>query len=128
MATTPKFTSTARYAGVVVSAANTNRDGTGTIVDVMAGVAAGTKIFEVVIQATVTTTAGMIRLYINDGTNSRLFDEITVAAATVSASIPGSRTVRTYDNLVLPSTSHKLQASTHNAESHNVIAFGGDLT
>jgi hypothetical protein len=128
MATTPKFTSTARYAGVVVSAANTNRDGTGTIVDVMTGVAAGTKIFEVVVQATVTTTAGMIRLYINDGTNSRLFDEITVSATTVSASVPGARTVRTYDNLILPSASHKLQASTHNAEAHNVVAFGGDLT
>jgi len=128
MATAPKFTSTARYAGVVVSTANTNRDGTGTLVDVMTGVVAGTKVFEVVVQATVTTTAGMIRLYIYDGTNTRLFDEITVIATTVSASVPGARTVRTYDNLILPSASHVLRASTHNAESHNVVAFGGDLT
>lgn len=128
MATTPKFTSTARVGMGVVSAANTNRDGTGTLVDILTGVAAGTKIFEVVIQAAVTTTAGMIRLYIYDGTNTRLFDEITVAATSVSASVAGARTTRTYENLILPSSSHKLQASTHNAESHNVIALGGDLT
>jgi hypothetical protein len=128
MATTPKFTSTVRYGGVVVSAANTNRDGTGTIVDVMTGVAAGTKIFEVIVQATVTTTAGMIRLYYYDGTNTRLIDEITVSATTVSASVPAARTVRTYDNLVLAGATHKLQASTHNAEAHHVTAYGGDLT
>ena len=32
MATTPNFTSTSRLATASVSAANTNRDGTGTIV------------------------------------------------------------------------------------------------
>jgi hypothetical protein len=128
MAATPKFTSTPRYAAAVVSAANTNRDGTGTIVDVITGVAAGTKIFEVVVQATVTTTAGMVRLYVYDGTNSRLFDEVPISAVTVSASVAGERYAMSYDNLVLPSASHKLQASTHNAESFNVIALGGDLT
>lgn len=128
MASTPSFTSTARVGRAAVTAANTNRDGTGTVVDVLTGVAAGTRVFEVVIQATVTTTAGMIRLYLYDGTNTYLIDEITVAAATVSASVPGTRTVRTYQNLILPSASWKLQASTHNAEAHNVVAFGGDLT
>jgi hypothetical protein len=52
-------------------------------VDVLTGVAAGTKVFEVRVQATVTTTAGMVRLYYYDGTNTRLFDEIPVSAITV---------------------------------------------
>lgn len=128
MAASPSFTSTPRIGMGLVSAANTNRDGTGTLVDILTGVAAGTKVFEVDITALVTTTAGMIRLYLYDGTNTRLLDEITVAAATVSASVPGSRTVRSYTNLVLPSASYVLRASTHNAEAHHVIAFAGDLT
>jgi hypothetical protein len=128
MSAAPTFTSTPRVGSGLVSAANTNRDGTGTLVDILTGVTAGTKVTEVDITAIVTTTAGMIRLYIYDGTNTRLFDEITVAAATVSASVPGSRTVRQYANLILPSASHVLRASTHNAEAHHVIAFGGDLT
>jgi hypothetical protein len=128
MATTPAFTSTPRVGSAQVSAANTNRDGTGTIVDVLTGVAAGTRIFEVDVQATVTTTAGMVRLYYYDGTNTRLIDEIAVAAVTPSASLPAFRAVRRYENLILAGSTHKLQASTHNAEAINVVAFGGDLT
>jgi hypothetical protein len=127
MAASPTFTSTPRIGAAAVATANTNRDGTGTLVDILTGVTAGTKVTSVVVQATVTTTAGMIRLYINDGSTSRLFDEITVAAATVSASVAASRTVRTYTDLVLPS-GHKLQASTHNAENHIVTALAADLT
>ena len=128
MATTPAFTSTPRVGSAQVSAANTNRDGTGTIVDVLTGVAAGTKVFEVVVQATVTTTAGMVRLYYYDGTNTRLLDEVPVTATTVSASAPAFRASRTYTNLVLAGSTHKLQASTHNAEAINVVALAGDLT
>jgi hypothetical protein len=71
VATSPTFTGTPRVGSSQVSAANTGRDGTGTIVDLLTGVAAGTKVFEVRVQATVTTTAGMVRLYYYDGTNTR---------------------------------------------------------
>lgn len=128
MAAAPAFGSTPRVGNVQVTAANTARDGTGTVVDVLTGVAAGTKVFEVVVQATVTTTAGMVRLFYFDGTNTRLFDEIPIPAITGSASVAEFRNVRTYANLVLAANTHKLQASTHNAEAINVIAFGADLT
>ena len=128
MAVNPAFASTPRVGSAQVSTANTNRDGTGTIADVLTGVAAGTRVFEVVVQATVTTTAGMVRLYYYDGTNTRLLDEITVTAVTVGASTPAFRAARRYDNVVLAGSTHKLQASTHNAEAINVIALGADLT
>lgn len=130
MATTPTFTSTPRYAQATVSAANTNRDGTGTIVSVITGASAGTKVFEVVTQATVTTTAGMVRLFISSDSGStwRLFDEVSIAAATVSGTVKGNRVSTTYANLILPNASHQLGASTHNAESIQVIALAGDLT
>ena len=128
MALNPAFASTPRVGSAQVSTANTNRDGTGTVVDVLTGVAAGTRVFEVVVQATVTTTAGMVRLYYYDGTNTRLLDEITVTAVTVGASTPAFRASRAYANLVLAGSTHKLQASTHNAEAINVIALAADLT
>jgi hypothetical protein len=127
MATQPAFATTPRIGMGQVSTANTNRDGSGTLVDIITGVAAGTRIAEVVVNATVTTTAGMVRLYLFDGTNNRLFDEVAIAAATPSASVKATRVSVTYANLVLPSASWKLKASTHNAEAINVIALGADL-
>jgi hypothetical protein len=130
MATTPNFTSTSRLATAAVSTANTNRDGTGTIVSVLTGVAAGTKVFEVDVQMIVTSTAGMVRLFLSSDTGStwKLFDEVAIAAATVSASVKGTRVATQYTNLILPSASWILGASTHNAEASVVTALGGDLT
>lgn len=127
MATQPAFATVPRIGSAQVSAANTNRDGTGTIVTIITGVAAGTRIAEVVVEATVTTTAGMVRLYLFDGTNTRLFDEVAIAAATPSASVRATRVSTVYTNLILPSASWQLRASTHNAEAINVIALGADL-
>lgn len=130
MSATPTLPSTPRLAIVAVSAANTNRDGTGTIVTVMAGAAAGTRIYEVASQWTVTSTAGMLRLYISTDTGStwKLFDEIPIAVAVGSASVPESRVSRPYANLVLPTAAFLLGAATHNAEASTVTAMGADLT
>jgi hypothetical protein len=128
VATSPTFTGTPRSGVAAVSAANTARDGTGTIVDLLTGVAAGTKVLEVRVQATVTTTAGMVRIFYYNGTTSFLVDEIPVTAITVGASTAGFEAVRTYSNLILAAATHKLQASTHNAENFNVLVSAGDLT
>lgn len=127
MATQPAFATVPKIGLAQVSTANTNRDGTGTIVDVITGATNGTRIAEIVCESTGTTTAGMIRLYLTDGTNTRLFDEISIAAATPSASVRATRVSTIYTNLILPSSSWKLRASTHNAETINVIALGADL-
>ena len=130
MASTPSFTSTPRIGYGQVSTANTNRDGTGTVVTMLTGAAAGTKVFEIAAQATVTTTAGMVRIFLSldGGTTKRLIDELAIAAATVSASVKGTRITTSYSNLILPDASAVLYASTHNAEAINVVALAGDLT
>ena len=130
MAYSPSFTSTPRLTSVNVATANTNRDGTGTIVPLITGVAAGTKVFEINIEPTVTTTAGMVRVFLSldSGTTWRLFDEISVSAATPSASVKSARNTVVYNNLVLPATTSQIGVSTHNAESINVFALAGDLT
>jgi hypothetical protein len=128
MASNPVFAVTPRIGMGQVSVANANRDGvTGTYVDIIVGASTGTRVAEIVIQATVTTTAGMVRLFITDGVSTRMFDEVAVAAATVSATVKGTRLSTTYNNLILPNASWKIIASTHNANAIEVFALGADL-
>lgn len=120
MASTATFFGTPRTAVTQISTANTNRDGSGTIADVLTGAATGTRIDDIEITATGTTTAGAVRLYLHDGTNSRLWKEIMVSAITPSTSTAVFSAGLRDQALILASVSWKLQASTHNAETFNV--------
>lgn len=128
--TTPLFTITPRAGMVRISTANTGRDGSGTTGDVLTGATSGTRIDRVVITATGTTTAGMVRLFIYDGSaNTRAWREVPVTAITVAASTAAfTATISSPDGaplLVVPNA-YVLRASTHNAETFDVIALGGD--
>ncbi len=126
MAAAPVFAATPRCAVGALSAANTNRDGTGTIVTVFTAGSSGSKIEEVRITPAVTTTAGMVRLYLHDGSTYYLFSEHVIAAATLSGTVASTVTTITFDNLILPN-GWSLRASTQVANSIMVTAFGGDF-
>ena len=131
MATNPAFISNARIGRASLSAANTATDGTGTITDLITGVAAGTRVLEIVTQGTATTVAALVNLFLWDGTNWDLFDQVTIAAATGSNTVKGNRVSTTYQNLVLPNSTAKLGCTISVAPTSGtvrVIALGGDLT
>ena len=126
--TEPIFSLTPVIGMGVIDTANTNRDGTGTIVSIITGSTDGTRITRITIQAIGTTTAGMVRLYINTSAAIYLWKEVPVDAVTGSASVPEFISVISLlgeNALILPS-GYSLEASTHNAEDFNVIAEGGD--
>jgi hypothetical protein len=129
--TAPIFARSPRLGFARISTANTNRDGTGTIGDVITGGTDGTRVDRVVITATATTTAGMVRLYLYDATNTRLWQEINVSALTPSGTVSAFRFTVTSPDIMSPlvtlASGHKIQASTHNAESFDVIAIGADF-
>lgn len=127
MATSPAYAANVKHANGQVSAANALRDGTGTIVTLLTAGSAGSKIESVTVVGTVTTTAGMVRLFvsIDGGTTKRLFDEIPVDPVTPTASVPVFRREKRYTNWVLPAGA-LVYASTHNAEAINVHADYGD--
>lgn len=131
MASAPAFTATPRIGFGSVSTANTNRDGTGTIVDILTGAAGGTKINEIVLKATGDPADSVVTIFIHDGTSYRLYDEVDLAdPAAASTTVAGYRVSRTYDNLVLPSASYKLAAAITvalTAGAINAFAFGGDF-
>lgn len=131
MSTSPGYASTARCAIAAISTANTNRDGTGTIGAVFTAGSSGSRIDTILVEATGTTTAGMVRLFIYNGSTAYLFKEVPVLAITPGASTPawGAQINSTLDRelpIIIP-TGYSLRASTHNAETFNVIAMGGDL-
>ena len=137
MATTAQFTVQPNLEYSQLTTANTNRDGTGTIVTVASGPTAsaaagvGERISRVIVQATGTTTAGVIRFYLSldNGTTNRLICERLVAAITPSTSVAAFRMeVNELAGLVLPGgNTALLRASTNNTETFNVIVESGLL-
>jgi hypothetical protein len=131
MAASPAFISTPRIGRCSLSTANTATDGTGTITDLITGVAAGTRVLSINVQGTATTVAALVNIFLWDGTQWDLFDQVTITATTGSNTTKGYRLVTAYTDLVLPSTSHKLGATISVAPSSGTVrvaAFGGDLT
>ena len=134
MASSPAFAATPRIGIGQVNTGQTNRNpgSTGTnIVDVLTGGASGTKIFEVTIIAETNPADSLVQLFLYNGTNYYIFDDFDIGdPAASSTAVAGYRETRTYENLVLPSSSWKLTASisvTPTAGVVNVWAFGADL-
>ena len=115
-----------------LTAANANRDGTGTVVDLVTGAAYGSVVDSVEITGTGNNVAGVIRFFVYNGAAYRLLDELLIPAVTVGvgtevfrqtwtppvpAAIGGFTQVA---QLKLPS-GWKLAASTHNAETFNLL-------
>lgn len=120
MAVQAQYAATPRAALGQVSTANTNRDGTGTLATIFTAGSTGSRVDDIVIVATGTTTAGMVRLFLHDGTNARLWQEVSVSAVTPSGTVAAWTQTLSNLALVLPS-GWSLRASTHNAETFNII-------
>ena len=129
MGATPQFIATPQPWMNQLTAANANRDGTGALVTLVTGATTpGTRLDKIRIMGVGTVTAGMIRFFLNDGTNKRLIKERAVSATTPSATVPGWEDEWTFqDGLYLPSASWSLMASTEKGEIFNIFAFGGNL-
>ncbi len=129
MASTPNFASTVRGTVATVSTGNTARimtSTTGGTLLLTAG-SSGSRIDSIAVKATGTTTAGTIRVYVYTGSgNMALFDEIPIPAVTASAAGQAFSTIKSYTNFQIPS-GNSVYVSTHNSETFNIYAFGGDF-
>ena len=125
-ATSPIFTHEGLIGMGQTSLAEAALNNPTNFVTVVTGDVAGTRVDLVRVVATVTTTAGMIRLFLWDGTNARLWKEISVTAITPSATVEAfSAEFVPTEPLWLPDETWQLRASSENAEAINVLAFGG---
>lgn len=115
---------TANTGLVKISTANSNLDGTGTLGTVLTGAANGTLIKTVTIKGTGNTSQGMVRLFIYDGANTRMLQEINIPTMTASSTDPAFE-IHIPLNYVLES-GFILKASTQVANNFNIIAEGLD--
>lgn len=120
---------TARTAVAIISTANSNLNGSGTIVDLAAGYYPGSIVNKIIIKAQGSTTQGMIRLfhYIPPSSN-RLFREIPVPAITQSAQDETVIAIINEPFFLVGSGTYKLKVSTEKAETFIVIAECMDFT
>ena len=130
MSTTPNYINAPRIGRCSLSTANTATDGTGTITDLIIGGSSGTRILSINVQGTATTVSSLVNLFLYDGTNWDLFDQITISATTGSNTTKGYRQVTAYTDLVLPGATWKLGATISVAPTSGTVrvsAWGGDL-
>lgn len=142
MSTQPAYAAAPALGVVNISTANTARDGTGTIGQLIVGRPPGTRIERIEFRAAVTTTAGMVRIFKKsdgltlaaDGTISsysagtwRLIKELPVSAVTVGANTEAANGSWSPTGGLSLGPYEQLGAATHAAESINVVAYGGHL-
>ena len=120
---------TAKNGSAVISTANTNLDGTGTLSSaIITGASNGTLINSIIIKALTNTTQGMVRLFVYDNVHSSyyLIEEIEIPAITKSGRDSSFEfTVPMYLYL---NEGWVLYASTEKAETFNVCVESVDWT
>jgi len=127
MAANPVFAVTPRINSASVSTAETSLTAPTNFGTVITGAASGTRIAEIVVKCAATSAAALVRIFLYDGTTYYLFDEIAITAATSSNTVSTVRVSTSYNNLVLPSSSWSVRATTTIAQATSVIALGADL-
>lgn len=130
MASAPIFVGTVKAPAVRIATANTNRDGTGTLGTLFTAGASGSIFKGLRWQAEGTTTAGVIRFYIQaaGAGNNELKKEMLVTAVTPSATVEATSGEWYPTGGINLAATDVAKVSTHNAETFSVwLEGGGDL-
>lgn len=127
MAISPVFAVTPRVSSVSIATAEASYTAPTNVGTLITGASTGTRVSEIVVKCAATSAAAIVRIFLHDGSTYFLFDEITVAAATGSATVQQTRVSNTYNNLILPSSSYSVRVTTSVAQVTHVTALGADL-
>lgn len=127
MAANPVFAVTPRIGNVSIASAESSYTAPTAFGTLITGASTGTRIAEIVVKMAATSAAAIVRVFLHDGSSYWHFDEITVAAATGSATVQQTRVSTTYNNLILPSAAWSVRVTTSVAQATHVTALGADL-
>ena len=127
MAAEPVYAVTPRIGAVSVATADSSYTAPTNVGTLITGVAAGTRIAEIVVKCAATSAAAVVRVFLYDGSTYYLFDEYTIAAATGSSTVLQTRVSTSYTNLVLPSASWSVRVTTSVSQATHVTALAADL-
>lgn len=126
MANVPSYVAIPNLGCATIATANALRDGTGTMATVFTAGANGSMVNRLNITARSTTTAGMIRFFIHNGTSAYLWKEVAVSAVTPSATVASFNGSIVVDEPLNLPTGYSVRVSTEKAESFNILIEGGD--
>ena len=134
MAASPGYAATINNGAAIITTLETDLAVPTQAILILTAGSSGTKIEEIVVEAVATTlvattVAGLVYLFLYDGSTYHIYDTITVTAITASATTPGFRASKTYNNLVIKSgwKLYASQSETSNDNALKVHAFGADL-
>jgi hypothetical protein len=132
MATSAQYASTPKIGSALLTTADTSLTAPSTVGTVFTAGSSGSRIDYIDIQGVATTAAGIINLFIFDGTNYFLYTQVPVTAITSSttavafSSILSSNSNSNILPINLP-TGYSLRATTSTAQTGiRVTASGGD--
>ena len=133
MAVSAQYASTPKIGSALLTTADTSLTAPAVFGTVLTAGASGSRIDYIEIQGVATTIAGLINLFIFDGTTYLLWQQIPVQAITSGTTSPAftvnlsSNTNANIMPLNLP-TGFSLRATTTTAQTGvRVIAYGGDF-
>lgn len=135
MGTSPVFSSIPKMTWATVSAANTAKDGTGTVATIFTGAAVtGSFLQRIACRTLGTNVASVLRVFINNGganstpANNSLLAEIALPATTVSETVAQNPADLPMNLYVPPGYNVNVCLATAVAAGYSVIGIGGDLT
>lgn len=133
MASAAQYASTPKVGSALLTTADTSLTAPTTVGTVFTAGASGSRIDYIEIQGVATTSAGLVNLFIYDGTNYFLWQQVPILAITSSTTAPAfSANLSSNGNanvmpLCIP-TGYSLRATTSVAQTGiRVIAYGGDF-
>lgn len=133
MAATAQYSATPKFGSATLTTADTSLTAPTTVGTVVTAGASGTRIDYIDVQGVATTVASLINLFVFDGTNYILWNQVPVQAVTSSTTVPAfvanlsSNSHANIMPLTLP-TGYSLRAATSVTQTGvRVTAYGGDF-
>ena len=133
MATSAQYASTPVFGSVNLTGSDTSLTAPVTIGSILTAGASGTRIDYIEIQGVATTVAGLVNLFVYDGTNYLLWQQVPVQAVTSSTTAPAFAFALSSNGnanimpLNLP-TGYSLRAAISVAQTGlRITAYGGNF-
>lgn len=137
MATSPNFVSTPKATVTTIAAANTARDGSGTLVTAFTAGASGSRVDTIKFTSSQATAAAsalrICRVFLTDtaGANPTLIEEVSLPAVTASNTVVGSTATITFVNGLCIASGQLVRVTQSvygsAADGTSVIVRGGDF-
>jgi hypothetical protein len=133
MSTSAQYASTPKFGSATLTTADTSLTAPTTANTIVTAGSSGTRIDYIDVQGVANTSAGIVNLFVYDGTNYILWNQVPIQAVTQSTTVPAFTAALSSNGnanimpLILP-TGYSLRAAASVTQTGvRVTAYGGDF-